>query len=513
MYPGAHAQAHPDRIAVRVGDGPGQTYKELDEQSIRLARALQARGLREGDAIALLAENHIRFFEVYWAAVRSGLYITAVNRHSTPDEIAYILKDSGASAFITSYAMRDTVAATLPLLDEVQHRLMFDGVIDGIESYEDALAGHPATPLSSEPRGQLMLYSSGTTGRPKGVRRELSGLQVDDPSANRSSVLVRGITTIDGDSAYLIPAPLYHAAGLNWAVAVQEIGGTVLVMQRWDPEEFLATVERHRVTHTQLVPTMMVRLLKLPAQVRERYDLTSLRAVIHSAAPCPVEVKTAMLDWLGPIVDEYYSGTEGHGVTFVGADEWRQRPGSVGRSLYGAIHICDDAGVEVPAGTIGAVYFEQSFASFSYHNDAEKSAEARHPREPTWSTIGDMGHVDEDGYLYLADRKSFMIISGGVNIYPAEIEGRLIMHPGVADVAVFGMPDPDMGEYVHAVVQPARDVEPGKGLEEELVAFAGRTLARYKLPRVIDFQAELPRMESGKLRKNLLREGLTSARR
>ncbi|WP_158726868.1 acyl-CoA synthetase [Tomitella fengzijianii] len=506
MHPGLHAQTHPERIAVRIDDGPGQTYAQLDEQSTRLARALHARGLRPGDTVALLAENHLRFFEVYWAAIRSGLYFTAINRHSTADEAAYIVADSGAKAFIASHALHETVHGMLPLLGDAQHRLMFDGVIDGVDPYEEVLAVQSAAPLDDQPMGRLMLYSSGTTGRPKGIQRALSGLQVDDPAAQRSSAMVRAITDIDGDSTYLVPAPLYHAAALHWATSVHEIGGTVQVMGRWDPEEFLRSVKHHKVTHTQLVPTMMVRLLKLPDEVRGRYSTDSLRTVLHSAAPCPVDIKHAMIDWVGPIVEEYYSGTEGHGVTFIRSEEWLARPGSVGRSLYGTIHICDEEGVEVPAGTVGTVYFEQAFGAFNYHNDPAKSAQSRHPEHDDWSSIGDMGSVDEDGYLYLADRRSFMIVSGGVNIYPAEIEGRMITHPAVADVAVFGLPDPDMGETVHAVVQPAEGVAPGDDLAGELIAYAAETLSRYKLPRAIDFRDALPRMESGKLRKDLLRK-------
>lgn len=505
MYPGAHARTHPDRIAVRMADGPGITYAELDERSIRLARELRGRGLQVGDGIAILSENHVRFFEVYWAAVRSGLYITAINRHSTPDEAAYIVADSGSKVLICSHGLRETVGGLLPLLDDGVRRLMFDGAIDGVEPYEELLERQSADPLEDEPRGQLMLYSSGTTGRPKGVKRALTGLRVDDLAANRSSGLARMITTIDAESVYLVPAPLYHAAAFNWSIAVQEIGGTVVVMPKWDPEEFLALIERHRVTHTQVVPTMMVRLLKLDPEVRTRHDLSSLRGLLHSAAPCPVDVKRGMLDWLGPIVDEYYTGTEGVGVTFIAARDWAARPGTVGRSVTGVIHVCGDDGAELATGEVGVVYFERDENPFNYHNDDAKTAGARHPDRPTWWTIGDMGRVDDDGYLYLTDRKAFMIIAGGVNIYPAEIEGRMIMHPAVADVAVFGLPDADMGEYVHAVVQPAEGVVPGPELAAELLAFAREGLSRFKVPRVLDFKEVLPRLESGKLRKDVLR--------
>ncbi|CAM3033982.1 acyl-CoA synthetase [Prescottella defluvii] len=505
MYPGAHARNYPDRVAVRMGRGPGLTYGELDERSIQLARELRERGLRVGDGVVIMAENHVRFFEVYWAAVRSGLYVTAINRHSTPAEAAYIVADSGARVLICSHGLRDTVVGLLPLLDAAVHRLMFDGVVDGVEPYEDVLARQSPEPLGDEPRGQLMLYSSGTTGRPKGVKRALTGLRVDDPAAPRNSNLVCGITSMDADSVYLVPGPLYHAAAFNWSIAVQEIGGTVVVMPKWDPEEFLALIERHRVTHTQLVPTMMVRLLKLDPAVRTGHDLSSLEALLHSAAPCPVDVKREMLDWLGPIVDEYYTGTEGLGVTFIAARDWATRPGSVGRSVTGPIRICGDDGAELATDEVGTVYFERQGAPFGYHNDDAKTADARHPDHPTWATIGDMGRLDADGYLYLTDRKAFMIIAGGVNIYPAEIEGRMIMHPSVADVAVFGLPHADLGEYVHAVVQPAPGVAATPELADEILAFAREQLARFKVPRVLDFRDELPRLESGKLRKDVLR--------
>ncbi|MCE4265283.1 acyl-CoA synthetase [Rhodococcus globerulus] len=512
MYPAVHARKHPERIAVRVGGGPGVTYKELDERSVKLARELRWRGLQVGDGVAVLAENHERYFEIYWAAVRSGYYITAINRHSTPDEAAYIMADSGSKALICSHGLRETAVGLLPLLKDGVHRLMFDGVIDGFECYENLLERQRADSLVEEPRGQLMLYSSGTTGQPKGVKRALTGLRVDDPAAPRNSDLIRKITSIDQDSVYLVPGPLYHAAAFNWSIAVQEIGGTVVVMPKWDPEHFLALIENQGVTHTQVVPTMMVRLLKLDPEVRARHDMSSLKGLLHSAAPCPVDVKHAMLDWLGPIVDEYYTGTEGNGVTFIAARDWQQRPGSVGRPVIGIIHICDDDGQELATGEVGTVYFERSGTVFGYHNDAAKTAGAMHPDHPTWSTIGDMGRVDEDNYLFLTDRKAFMIISGGVNIYPAEIEGRMVMHPAVADVAVFGLPDADMGEYVHAVVQPTAGVAATAELAAEIIDFARDGLSRYKVPRVLDFLDELPRLESGKLRKDVLRADYLSVR-
>jgi acyl-CoA synthetase (AMP-forming)/AMP-acid ligase II len=417
VYPGFHAATQPDKPAVVMGrSGETITYRELDQRSARLAQLLYARGLRPGDKIALLAENHPRYYEVYWAAIRSGLYITAVSWRLAPDEAAYIVNDCGATAFITTAQQAATAAPMLGLIPGCPLRLMMDGASAGFESYEDAVQDYPAEPLAEQPRGEVMLYTSGTTGRPKGVKRPLSGRRIDDPGVMGVSTLERMMLGMDETSVYLCPAPLYHSAGLQWSIGAHELGGTVVLMEKFDAEEMLHLFERERVTHTQVVPTMLVRLLKLPEQTRRSYDVSSLTCVVHAAAPCPAEVKRQMIDWLGPIVSEYYAATEGCGLTFISAAEWLEHPGSVGRPIIGIPRICGD---------------------------------------PTWSTFGDIGYLDSGGYLYLTDRLAFTIISGGVNIYPAEIESCLIMHPKVADVAVFGLPDPEMGEYVHAVVQPA----------------------------------------------------------
>ena len=466
----------------------------------------------EGHLVALLAENHPRYYEVYWAALRSGLYITGVNRHSTAEEASYIVNDSGAGVLVATRHLAQIAQEMLPLLDGCPHRLMIDGAVDGFSSYEDAVAGHPGERLAREPRGEVMLYSSGTTGRPKGVRRALSGLGVDDPAGVRTSALERRLLGMDASSVYLMPAPLYHAAALQWSAGTHELGGTVVAMERFDAEEFLRLVERYEVTHAQVVPTMMVRMLKLPPHVRARYDLSSLQCLVHAAAPCPVEVKRQMLDWLGPIVVEYYAGTEGNGLTFISAPEWLERPGSVGRAMLGTLHICDGDGAELPPGQAGTVYFERDSTPFSYHNAPEKTRDARHPARANWSTIGDMGYVDREGYLFLTDRKAFTIISGGVNIYPAEIEACLIVHPKVLDAAVFGLPDPEMGEYVHAVVQPADGVTPSPELAAELIEYTRAHLSRFKVPRAIDFRDALPRLATGKLQKGVLRDEYRAAR-
>jgi acyl-CoA synthetase (AMP-forming)/AMP-acid ligase II len=505
MYPGTHAALTPDRPAViMASSGAVLTYRELNERSMRLARLLAASGLREGDRVAILAENHIRYFEVYWAAIRSGLYLTGVNWHLTAEEAGYIVANSGAKALVTTATMVGTVQAMLPDLPECRTRLIVDDTADGFEPYEEAIAAYPAEEVPGRRRGDILLYSSGTTGRPKGVRQPLKDQTVAEGGS--LAALERALMGMDEATVYLNPAPLYHAAPLGWTAGVHELGGTSVIMERFDPEQYLALVERYRVTHSQLVPTMFVRMLKLPAEVRGRYDLSSLRQVVHAAAPCPAEVKRAMLDWWGPIICEYYSSTEGNCFTFITAQEWLDHPGSVGKPFLGTPHVCDESGTELPPREVGVIYSYRPDSSFEYLGDQEKTQHTRHPVHPGWTTIGDMGYLDADGYLYLADRKNFMIISGGVNIYPAEIEGCLILHPAVADAAVFGLPDPEMGEFVQAVIQLADGVAGTPELAAELTTFARQHIAGYKVPRRIDFRESLPRMPTGKLAKGPLRD-------
>ncbi|GAA3392684.1 acyl-CoA synthetase [Cryptosporangium minutisporangium] len=513
VYPGSHARSRPDHPAVVMADGGTLTYAELESRSLRLAAALRSSGLRRGDGVALIAENHLRFFEVYWGAMRSGLYFTAVNWHLAPAEAAYLIADSGARALVTTGQQAETAAEAVATAPDCRVRLILDGAAEGFVSYDDALATADGTALDDQPLGQVMLYSSGTTGRPKGIRRALRDVQVSDPEAAGVSRLGSALLGMGPDTVYLCPAPLYHAAGLQWSAGIHELGGTLVVLPRFDAEDLLRTIERHRVTHVQVVPTMLVRLLKLPAEVRRRYDLSSLRAVVHAAAPCPPEVKRQTLDWLGPIVHEYYAATEGAGLTYIGPQDWLAHPGSVGKALLGEPHICDERGRELPPGEPGLIYFGQAQPAFEYHRAAEKTAESRHPEHPNWATTGDVGYLDEDGYLYLTDRKNFTIISGGVNIYPAEIESCLTMHPKVGDVAVIGLPDLEMGERVHAVVEPAPGVAGTPELADELRAYARAHLAGFKVPRTVDFRAELPRLPTGKLRKSDLRaEYLDTAR-
>lgn len=514
MHPGIHALTDPSKPAVVMGEsGEVVSYDELDRRSAQLSRLFEAEGLRLGDRVAILAENHPRYFEVMWAALRSGLYLVTVNRHLVAEEAAYIVTDSEAKVLITTAALADVATEMAPLIDSCPTRLMIDATVDGFVSYTEAISGQSDGPLEGGPKGDLMLYSSGTTGRPKGIKRPLRGLSVDDPSSAGMSLMERYVMGMDDRSVFLSPAPLYHAAPAHWTLGVHELGGTVVVCEKFDPETFLAVIERHKVTHTQVVPTMLIRLLSLPPEIRARYDLSSLEGLVHAAAPCPPPVKRQMIEWLGPIVSEYYSGTEGGGVTFITASEWLDHVGSVGKPLAGSVHICADDGSELAAGEIGVVYFGQDSEPFEYHGDPDKTQKSRHPTNPRWTTLGDVGYVDADGYLYLTDRLSFMIISGGVNIYPAEIESALIMHPDVADVAVFGLPDPDMGEFVQAVVQVEPGVVADEALVEELIRYGREHLAGYKVPRRISFRSELPRVATGKLYKRVLRDEFLEADR
>ena len=504
MYPGTHAQRTPDRPAIIVAEtGRTLTYRDLDDQSAALARVLHDAGLRKGDVVALLSDNAPEALVVYWAALRSGLYVTAINHHLTPHEAGYIVRVSGARALIASAGLAGLAEAVSADVGGPALRYGFGGDIAGFVPMEAAIAA--AGPrLTEQPCGAAMLYSSGTTGFPKGIQPPLPDRDVDEPG-DPVVTIASGLFGIGSDDVYYSPAPIYHAAPLRWCGMVHALGGTVVLAQRFDAVQTLDDVETYRVTATQMVPTMFVRLLKLEPQERNR-DVSSLRVVIHAAAPCPVDVKHAMIDWLGPVLYEYYASTEVHGMTVIDSADWLAHPGSVGRAVLGVLHICDDTGRELPAGSVGAVYFERDELPFTYHNDPEKTSAAQHPEHPFWTTVGDLGYLDGDGYLYLADRKSFMIISGGVNIYPQEIENVLAMHPAVHDVAVIGIPDPEMGEQVKAVVQLGAGVEAAADLERALIEHVRERIAHYKAPRSVDFVDDLPRTPTGKLVKGKLRE-------
>ena len=502
MHPSVHAIATPEKLALIVAEtGETVSYAELDRRSNRAAQLFRSLGLRAGDTVALFLDNIPQFYDIAWGAQRAGLFYVCIPSKLTAPEVDYIVRDSGARLVIASTAMAEVAGRLAEPLADIE-RLMIGGSAPGWQPWETAVAAMPDTPIADERAGIDMLYSSGTTGRPKGVRVALP----EDPAITTPNVLVmlaQALYRLGPDSVYLSPAPLYHAAPLRWSMTVMRLGGTVVMMQHFEPEAALAAIERYRVTASQWVPTHFVRLLKLPDAVRARHDLSSLSVAIHAAAPCPVPVKEAMIDWWGPVLYEYYAGSEGNGLTTIDSGQWMTHKGSVGKAAYGALHICDDAGNEVPVGTEGLVYFSGG-GVFEYHNDAAKTEEAKNAQG--WTTLGDIGRVDEEGFLYLTDRKSFMIISGGVNIYPQEIENRLITHPRVADVAVIGAPCPEMGERVVAVVQPVDMAEAGDAFAAELTAWCRAELSGVKTPRQIDFAVELPRAPTGKLYKRLLRD-------
>jgi acyl-CoA synthetase (AMP-forming)/AMP-acid ligase II len=505
-FPGTFAAETPDKPAVIMG-GTGQviTYAELDAEANRLSRLLRAAGLQPGDHVAFCMENHPRFLSIMWGCHYAGLIYTAMSSRLTTDEMAYIIADCGARAFIASGYKADQAAELVDRTPAVEVRLILDGTVAGYDDYDAAIAAHPPTPLDEERgEGQDMLYSSGTTGLPKGVSVAVPPGRLGEGADGVTTMgqLLFGMTP---DTVYLSPAPLYHAAPLRFCRAAHRLGGTVIVMEHFDPEEYLALVERYRCTFTQVVPTMFIRMLKLPDEVRARYDLSSLQGAVHAAAPCPVEVKEKMIEWWGPIIHEYYAGTEGNGFVYCNSEDWLAHKGTVGRAILGTIHILDDDGEEQPIGEAGTVYFEGG-SDFRYHNDDEKTATSRDPRGRGWSTLGDVGRLDEDGFLYLTDRKAYMIITGGVNVYPQEAENVLAMHPKVADVAVFGVPNEDFGEEVKAVVEPISMADAGPELERELIAYCREHLADVKCPRSVDFRGELPRHPTGKLYKRLLKD-------
>ncbi|MEY4373768.1 MAG: hypothetical protein RL219_2537, partial [Actinomycetota bacterium] len=485
--------------------GEVTTFAQLDSAANRLSQLLFAAGLRPGDHIAVCMENHARYLEVIWGCHYAGLVYTACSSRLTTGELAYIINDCGAKAFITSRYKSDQATEVLPEIPNATLRLMLDGTVPGYESYEHAVSAQPATPLPNRVAGTDMLYSSGTTGKPKGVTRAFVAEPLDGTAITVSPLLsmLFGFTS---ESSYLSPAPLYHAAPLRFCLSAQGMGATVVVMEHFDAEDYLRLAEKYRLTHSQVVPTMFVRMLKLDPEIRARYDVSSLQCVIHAAAPCPVQVKKQMIDWFGPIIHEYYAGTEGNGFVYCNSQMWLAHEGTVGTPINCTLHICDEEGREVPTGESGTIFFEGG-ASFEYHNDPDKTKGSRHPKG--WSTLGDVGYVDSDGFLYLTDRKAYMIISGGVNIYPQEAENTLVTHPAVVDVAVFGVPNEEFGEEVKAVVQPTvmpATPDDAKTLERELIAYCRSQLADVKCPRSIDFRAELPRHPTGKLYKRILKD-------
>ena len=500
-HPRITAETYPHKPAIVMGDsGEMVTYRQLEERANQGAQLFRSLGLQTGDHIGMMMENTPGFLCIAWAAQRAGLIFTPVSTHLKRDETSYILENCRAKLFIGSHALSEVAAQVLSDAKGVENFLMVGGIIDGYDSFEEALDTQPTTPIDDEANGVPMLYSSGTTGKPKGV---LVPPVSDDPADPQPMALGLGIAFGFGEeTVYLSTAPLYHAAPLHYNMMNLYQGGTSVIMERFDPERALALIEEHRVTHSQWVPIMFVRMLKLPEEVRSRYDVSSMQFAIHAAAPCPIEVKEKMIDWWGPVIVEYYAASEGAGATVIDSDAWLSHKGSVGPALSGALHILDDDGNELPPGEIGTIYFSGEQANFEYHGEEEKTAGAYN--EKGWATTGDIGYLDEEGFLYLTDRKNFMIISGGVNIYPQEIENLLINHDKVADVAVFGVPCDEFGEKVQAVIEPMNWADATDETAIEIMEWLRERISHIKLPKALDFHKKLPRTDTGKLYKRHL---------
>jgi len=501
FQPRTYARQDPAAVAfVMCSTDEHVTFAELEARANQGAHLLRRAGLRRGDHIAILMENRREFLEICFAADRSGVYYTTISTHLTAEEITYILQDCGARVLITSDRILDSLGQGLPGTDAGIQVYVVGDAPEGLHDWTSLRAALPESPIPDEAQGLDMLYSSGTTGRPKGIKWPLP----EDRPGGRSMLvdLLSSLFGYDAQTRYLSPAPLYHAAPLRHSMVTIRMGGTAYIMDRFDPLQSLDLIQRHRITHSQWVPTMFVRLLKLPPEDRARFDLSSMKMAVHAAAPCPMDIKRRMIDWWGGIIHEYYAGTENNGFTAITTAEWLAHPGSVGRAKLGVIHICDEAGQELPIGQEGEVYFENGY-QFLYHKDPAKTAACTNAMG--WTTLGDIGRLDDEGYLYLTDRKSFVIISGGVNIYPQEAEDILLGHPAVMDAAVFGVPNEDFGEEVKAVVQllPGKAASPA--LAEELIACCRARLSAIKCPRSVDFRATLPRSATGKLFKRKLK--------
>ncbi len=492
-----HAQSMPNKTAMVAPDGQRLSWKMLNNASIALANLLCDRGLGPGQVVSLMMENRAEFMVAMWASLRLGLYITPINWHLKEEEVAHIVSDSDSEILLCS-AMHQELAATMPVpvidIDEANVSAVIQRALQAQEHVQ---------PRFTQLEGQIMYYSSGTTGKPKGIRRPMVDREFGTPPPVDSFIAAN--YGVDSETIYLSPAPLYHAAPLNWCLAILRLGGCLVSMAKFEPEAFLENIERHRITHTQVVPTMFVRLLGLPDETRRQYDLSSLTMAVHAAAPCAPEIKRRMLDWWGMIIYEYYGGSESNGVTALGPQEWIDHPGSVGKAVLGTLHICDDEGNELGPKQSGTVYFS-GLPDFEYYKDPEKTREAYNQKG--YSTLGDIGYVDEDGFLYLTDRRAFTIVSGGVNIYPQEIENVLISHPMVADVAVLGLPNPEFGEEVVAVIEAAHTPASETALQQDLMDYCKSRLAGFKCPRRVILQDALPRMPNGKLLKRLIKDQL-----
>ncbi|WP_342806363.1 acyl-CoA synthetase [Alteromonas sp. M12] len=508
MHPSIHAQKNPTKPAYIIADtNETVTYGELDIASNQGAHLFRSLGLNPGDHIALMMENNRHFFSIVWAAQRAGIIFTAVSSHLKAEEVAYIVDNCDAKAFIISEKMQAVGNAVLSCLSKELQGFMVNGQTNLFSSWEEATKELPTTPIANECAGVHMLYSSGTTGRPKGIYptwedgRPITHMEP-------GMILLRDFFKLNENTVYLSPAPLYHAAPLIYNMLVMFQGGTSIIMEKFDAELNLQLIEKYKVNIGQWVPIMFIRMLKLAESTRTKYDVSSLKCAIHAAAPCPQEIKQAMIDWWGPILTEYYSSTENAGVTLLSSEQWLSHPGSVGSPLGCIIHILDEDGNELPTGEIGEVFFENPRSNFEYYKEPDKTRETRN--EKGWMTVGDVGRLDSDGFLYLTDRKNFMIISGGVNIYPQEVENLLVTHEQVADVAVFGVPCENFGEKVFAVVQAKVGSTLNKNeeaaLSDELIRWCKSQLSAVKTPKEIVFTEMLPRLDNGKLYKKKLRD-------
>ena len=505
MFTRSTAQEHPARAAIIMAStGQVITHAEHEAGANRLAHALRRHGLQKGDHFALFMENNNKFLEICAAGERSGLFYTPINSYLTADELAYIIQNSQSKVLIVSKAKRDIAAAALEQCPNVTLGILIDAEENDpvFVDYLNLIAHEPTEPIADENLGIAMLYSSGTTGRPKGILRPMPDSSPDSPLPLWG--FLDNLWKYEDGMTYLSPAPLYHSAPQAAVGLSLRRGGTVVVMENFDPEQYLMLVEKYKVTHSQLVPTMFSRMLKLPEDVKHKYDLSSLKVAVHAAAPCPVPVKEKMIEWWGPIIEEYYGATEGLGFAACDSAQWLEHKGTVGKVLIGELHILDDDMKTLPQGEPGTLWFKAA-APFSYFNDTEKTKEST-SADGVLTTVGDVGYLDQDGFLFLTDRATFMIISGGVNIYPQESENLLITHPKVADAAVFGVPNVDLGEEVKGVVQLMPGIQPSAAVERELIDFCNEHLARQKCPRSIDFEAELPRLPTGKLYKKPLRD-------
>lgn len=500
-HPSITAQTYPHKPAIIMANsGEMVTYGQLDERSNQGAQLFRSLGLKAGDHIGMMMENNRQFLEICWAAQRSGLIYTPISTHLKQEETAYILENCGAKLFIGSLKLADIAQKILGKAQEIKHFYMVGGIREGFESWEVASDMQVTTPIDDQSYGVPMLYSSGTTGQPKGVFT--AALDDDALAPHPMAASIGAGFGFGEETVYLSPAPLYHAAPLHYNMLNLFQGGCSIVMEHFDPERALQLIQEHRATHSQWVPIMFIRMLKLDEEVRLKYDVSSMQVAIHAAAPCPIEIKEKMIQWWGEVIFEYYASSEGIGATIIDSAGWLTHKGSVGPAMVGELHILDDDGVEVPTGEIGTVYFANETARFEYHNAPEKTSEAYNDRG--WATCGDVGYLDEEGFLYLTDRKNFMIISGGVNVYPQEIENLLITHDKVADVAVFGIPNEEFGEEVKAVVEPMHWGDATDELAIELLEWARERLSKIKVPRSVDFMETLPRMDNGKLYKRHL---------